>query len=171
VSHQTFQGASGRRITFVSGYQVVSDILSPGTVTAAAQQKSLLIQRNDSIQAPRTPFRRDRTAYLQQCKDAGDELILLGDFNEVLVGDDPEGMTAVAHKLELFDIVSSRYSQTPPVTYSRGRRCLDYDLATPLVVQAITRCGYEAVHSRHPSDHQAYYFDIDINQLFGTQLQ
>ena len=168
---QTFQGASGRRIsTLVSAYQVVSDVVSPGTVTAAAQQKSLLIQRNDSIQAPRKAFRRDLTAYLQQCKNAGDELILLGDFNEVM-GDDPEGMTAVAHKLELFDMMSSRHSQTPPVTYSRGRRCLDYGLATILVIQAITRCGYEAFHSRHPSDHRAYYFDIDINRLFGTQLQ
>ena len=169
---QTFQGASDRRITLVSAYQqVVSDVVSPGTVTAAAQQKSLLIQRNDSIQSPRKAFRRDLTAYLQRCKNAGDELILLGDFNEVM-GDDPGGMTAVAHKLELFDMMSSRHSQTPPVTYSRGRRCLDYGLATPLVLQVITRCGYEAFHSRHPSDHRAYYFDmIDINLLFGTQIQ
>ena len=167
---QTFQGAAGRRITIVSAYQVVSDIVVPGTTTAASQQHSLLIQRNDSIHAPRKAFRRDLTAYLQQCKSAGDEIMLMGDFNEVM-GDDPEGITQLAHKLELFDMMSSRHTNQPPVTYSRGRRCLDYGLATPAVIQAISRCGYETFHSRHPSDHRAYFFDLDIDQLFGTQIQ
>ena len=167
---QTFQGASGRRITIVSAYQVVSDVVVPGTTTAAAQQQSLLIQRNDPIQAPRKAFRRDLARYLQECKSAGDEIMLLGDFNEVM-GDDPDGMTFIAHKLELFDMMSSRHPYQPPVTYSRGRRCLDYGLATPLVIQAITRCGYEPFHFRHPSDHRAYYFDLDVNLLFRTQIQ
>ena len=96
--------------------------------------------------------------------------MLIGDFNEVM-GDDPDGMTSIVHKLGLFDMMSSRHSHQPPVTYSRGRRCLDYGLATPLVIQAITRCGYEAFHFRYPSDHRAYYFDLDVNLLVGTQIQ
>ena len=167
---QTFQGAAGRRITFISAYQVVSDVVQPGTTTAASQQKSMLIQRNDPIQAPRKAFRRDLTAFLQKCKHAGDEIMLMGDFNEVM-GDDPEGMTAIAQKLELFDVMGSRHTCQPPVTYSRGRRCLDYGLATPAIIQAITRCGYEQFHSRQPSDHRAYFFDLDIDRLFGTQIQ
>ena len=167
---QTFQGAAGKRITIVSAYQVVSDVVIPGTTTAAAQQQSLLIQRNDSIQAPRKAFRRDLASYLKVCKNAGDEIMLLGDFNEVM-GEDPDGMTSLAHQLELYDMMSSRHSSPPPVTYSRGRRCLDYGLATPLVIQAITRCGYEAFHIRYPSDHRAYYFDMDVNLLFGTRIQ
>jgi NaMN:DMB phosphoribosyltransferase len=89
---QTFQGAAGRRITIDSAYQVVSDVVVRGTTTAAAQQQSLLIQRNDAIQAPGKAFRRDLAGYLQECKSAGDEIMLLGDFNEVM-GEDPEGMT------------------------------------------------------------------------------
>jgi exonuclease III len=131
---QTFQGAAGRRITFISAYQVVSDVVIPGTTTAASQQKSMLIQRDDPIQAPRKAFRRDLTTFLQKCKDAGEEIMLLGDFNEVM-GDDPEGMTAIAQKLELFDVMSSRHADNPPVTYSRGRRCLDFGLATPAIIQ------------------------------------
>ena len=168
---QTFQGAAGRRITIVSAYQVVSDVVIPGTRTAAAQQQSLLIQRNDSIQAPRKAFQRDLAQYLQQCKTAGDEIMLIGDFNEVVMGEDPKGMTGLAHKLELYNMMSSRHSHPPPVTYSRGRRCLDYGLATPWVIKAIRRCGYEASHARYPSDHRAYYFDLDVNTLFGTQIQ
>ena len=120
---QTFQGAAGRRVTFISAYQVVSDVVTPGTTTAASQQKSLLVLRNDSISAPRQAFRRDLSAFLQQCKSAGDEIVLTGDFNEVL-GDDPEGLTSIAHQFELFDIMSSRHPSPLPVTYSRGRRCL-----------------------------------------------
>jgi hypothetical protein len=117
---QTFQGAAGQRVTFVSAYQVVSDVVTPGTTTAASQQTSLLVRRNDSILAPHQAFRRDLSAFLQQCKTAGDEIVLTGGFYEVL-GDDPEGMISIAHKFELFDIMSSRHPSPPPVNYSRGR--------------------------------------------------
>jgi hypothetical protein len=167
---QTFQGSAGRRITIVSVYQVVSDVVTPGTTTAAAQQQSLLTERNDTIQAPRKAFRRDLTLFLQTCKDAEDEIMVMGDFNEVM-GDDPDGITALAHKMELFDMMSSRHANQPPVTYSRGRRCLDFGLATSHVIQSITRCGYEAFHSCHPSDHRAYFLDLDVNLLFGTSIQ
>ena len=53
---QTYQGAAGRRITIVSAYQVVTNVVIPGTTTAAAQQHSMLILRNDPIQAPRKAF-------------------------------------------------------------------------------------------------------------------
>ena len=116
---RTFQGAAGRRITIVSAYQVVSDIVVPGTTTAASQQHSLLLQRNDSTLAPRKAFRRDLTAYLQQCKSAGDEIMLMGDFNEVM-GDDPEGMALLAQKLELFDMMSSAIQLNRPHVFQRS---------------------------------------------------
>ena len=82
--------------------------------------------------------------------------MLMGDFNKVM-GVNPEGMTVLLaqHTLELFDMMSSRHTTQSPVTYSRGRRCLDYGLATPAVIQAIYRCGYEPFQSRHPSDYRA----------------
>jgi hypothetical protein len=83
--------------------------------------------------------------------------MLLGDFNEV-VGEDPNGMTSLVHNLVLHDMMSSRYSIQPPVTYSRGRRCLDYGLTTPLVIQAISRCGYEAFHVRYPFGPSSIFF-------------
>ena len=116
---QTFQGAAGRKITIISAYQVVSDVVIPGTTTAASQQKSLLIHRDDLIQSPRKAFRRDLPAFLFQRKSR-EEIMLMGDFNEVM-GDDPEGMTAIAQKLEMFDVMGSRHQCQPPVTYSRGR--------------------------------------------------
>ena len=79
---QTLQGSAGRQVTIVSAYQPVTDASKPGTVTVATQQHTLLVQQGDSILSPREAFCRDLRAFLLQRRETGDELILVGDFNE-----------------------------------------------------------------------------------------
>lgn len=67
--------------------------------------------------------------------------------------------------------MSARHNQPLPVTYSRGKRCLDYGFATAQVCAALQECGYESFGHRFPSDHRAYYFDFVIRKLFGTAIQ
>ena len=52
VCHK-FQGRTGRIISIISAYQVVTDFPGKGLITAASQQQSLLIQAQDSITAPK----------------------------------------------------------------------------------------------------------------------
>jgi hypothetical protein len=81
---QTFQGVQGQSITMVSAYQVVTDVSRSGSNTTATEQYSLLVHDQDSMKAPRSAFRRDLKAFLLQCRSRGDELILVGDFNETM---------------------------------------------------------------------------------------
>ena len=168
---QSFQGAQGRTITIVSAYQVVTDVARGGTTTVTTQQYSLLVQDQDQTKAPRAAFRRDLKAFLHKCRQRGDELILVGDFNED-IGETADGMVSVIQDLDMVDMMgAARHNSALPITYSRGRKCLDYGFATAHVCTALTACGYESFGHRFPSDHRAYFFDFDMRRLFGTQIQ
>jgi hypothetical protein len=152
--NQTFQGAKGRTITMVSAYQVVTDTTKGGTTTVATQQYSLLSNDQDSTTAPRTVFRRDLKLFLQKCRNRGEELILVGDFNEA-VGEDVEGVIIIVQGLGLIDMMGARHQFPLPTTYTGGRRCLDYGFATPTICTALEACGFESFGHRFSSDHRA----------------
>ena len=117
---QTLQGSAGRQVTIVSAYQPVTDTSKPGTVTVATQQHTLLVQQRDSILSPREAFCRDLRAFLVQRREMGDELILVGDFNEE-IGSEPSGMLSILHDLQMENLMYTRHGgRSPPVTYSRG---------------------------------------------------
>ncbi|KAI2489362.1 hypothetical protein MHU86_25235 [Fragilaria crotonensis] len=65
----------------------------------------------------------------------------------------------------------TRYSSTPPATYARGRKRLDYALATAHVAVSLSQAGYEPFNLKFPSDHRAYFLDFDTVRLFGTDTQ
>ena len=167
---QTFQGMAGRTITMVSAYQVVTDTVKGGTTTATTQQYSLLVNEQDSLLAPRAAFRRDLKNFLTQRRNQGEELILVGDFNEDME-EDASGVLSIVHQLNMVDMMGARHQQDLPATYSRGRKCLDYGFATPTVCAALVSCGFEGFGHRFPSDHRGYFFDFDIHRLFGTHIQ
>ena len=140
---QTFRGQRGLKLTVISAYQVVRDAQGQGVITAALQQRSLLLLAQDPITDPRQAFKRDLTSYIHQCQSRGEELLLLGDFNEKL-GDDPAGIESIAQGCGLINLMTTRHTTTPPATFARGRDCIDYGFGTHHVSQALLRCGYEA---------------------------
>ncbi len=80
---QTLQGTRNINLTVISAYQVVTDNPHTGLTTTTAQQQSLLIQSNNSC-SPRKAFKRDLQLFLQDRLSQGEELLLVGDFNEAL---------------------------------------------------------------------------------------
>lgn len=149
---QKFQGKAGVTFTIISAYQVVTDTPSKGVTTAAAQQQSFLIQEQDAITAPRVAFRRDLSRYLHSCRKQGEEILLMGDFNEQ-IGLDLDLMQKLMEENELVDVMTAQHSTSLPTTYARGQRCLDYALSAAKVLQAVRRAGYEAFNARYPTDH------------------
>ncbi len=167
---QKFQGKAGVTFTIISAYQVVTDTPSKGVTTAAAQQQSFLIQEQDAITAPRVAFRRDLSRYLHSCRKQGEEILLMGDFNEQ-IGLDLDLMQKLMEENELVDVMTAQHSTSLPTTYARGQRCLDYALSAAKVLQAVRRAGYEAFNARYPTDHRSYYVDLATDHLFGIQIQ
>ena len=164
---QTLQGKHDRRITVVNVYQVIADTSGTGMVTSATQQRSLLLESEDRLSDPREAFLRDLTVYLQECVSKGDELLVMGDFNE-RIGVEQNPTSAMLSEFGLVNLMLSRHSAPLPVTYARGRKCLDYGFATAHVAQALVACGYEVFNARYPTDHQPYLFDFDADKLFGN---
>jgi hypothetical protein len=166
---QTYRSLNQLRITIISAYQVGQDVPEKGTVTAATQQRSLLLLANDPVSDPRIAFKRDLSSYIQACRSKGDELILVGDFNEQL-GRNSNGIESMAGEYGLLNMMSARHGDLqPPATYARGRNCIDYGFATLRVIQALSKCGYEQFNVRFSTDHRACFFDFDTEKLFGRQ--
>jgi hypothetical protein len=167
---QLFQGKATRRLVIISAYQPIVKGPIAGKITVAAQHRSLLTLANESNNNPRTAFRKDLHDCLRQYQDQDTDILLLGDFNEVL-GSDPDGMSKLAITFGLMDLMASRHSSAPPATYARGSKRLDYALASPTICKALRASGYEEFNSRISSDHRGYYFDFDTQQLFGSDTQ
>ena len=167
---QEYLGKTSNRLVIFSIYQPIVTTSDEGKITVTAQQRSLLLRAQDPLSDPRQAFRRDLVQALQSYYTSDTALLVLGDFNESL-GSDIEGMTKIAGLFDLVDLMASRHSSSPPATYARGTRRLDYALASPHVCGALRKAGYDAFNERFHSDHRGYYFDFDTAILFGTNTQ
>ena len=143
---------------------------SQGLITAASQQRSFLIQSRDLIYEPSKAFKRDMHKILTQCTRHGHEILLVGDFNENLDTTNSR-MAKLAADFHLVDLMSLLSSRPPPSTYARGHSRLDYGLVTRQVAEVLVAGGYESFGERHPTDHGAYFFDLDTTALFGSDTQ
>jgi hypothetical protein len=170
VGKSDFRGREGVQLTVISAYHVDESGSHVGKTTAASQQTSQLIQMNAKDSNPRRAFKHDLRFYLRECTARGDELLLLGDFNES-IDSNFNGMSRIITDFFLVDLMKLRSNQQPPATYSRGRLRLDYGLATRRVADALLAAGYETFNERFPTDHRAYYFDLDTEKLFGAHTQ
>ena len=166
-----FSGSEGNYFTFIMAYQVCKTS-SKGTNTAAAQQRANIIE--ESIQedvltrpSPRQAFITDLRQFIQATQQAGDNIILCGDFNETM-SESHSGMATLAEACGLVDIFNIRLgtSDSPP-TYQRGKRRLDYILMSPSLISAVRAAGYDPFGYRIVSDHRGYYVDLDVNILCG----
>ncbi len=112
---------SNRVVSIITVYQPC-DVrgTSKGKFTVHAQQSSLLRKKymDDPKPNPRKYFRKDLLAFLKHLKSKGDDLIVIGDFNEVL-GNDPAGMSLICRELVLSDIMKMRHdTSAEPATYA-----------------------------------------------------
>jgi exonuclease III len=166
---QSFAGCNQQQVTVITAYQVChKSHTQRGRTTAAAQQESLVRQRNASDPNPRKHFRKDILVFLKQLQAKKHELLLIGDFNEAL-GEDENGMSKICSDIGLIDLVATVHGTTDIATYSRGKKRLDYALGTQHVSVALRLCGYEPFQYRMSSNHRAFFldFDFDTTLLFG----
>lgn len=170
-TYQTFSCGHQGSFTVVTAYQVCDKSeTQKGRSTAAAQQESLLRQRGEADPKPRKHFRKDLLSFLKQLKAEKHEILLTGDFNEVL-GDDENGMCKICSEIGLTDLMAQVHDSTDVATYSRGTKRIDYALGSERVALAICFCGYEPFQHRLFSDHRAFFLDVDTEMLFGNETQ
>ena len=115
----TLRGRGSQFLTIINVYQVVTDKPGKGLTTAASQQQSLLIQLQDPIIAPPQAFKRDLWTFVDSRIKRGEEIMILGDFNEEF-GAEPDGICKLAADFNLVNLMSARHSGALPSTYARG---------------------------------------------------
>ena len=155
----TLRGRKDSSITIVSApYQVNPDSPCSGQNTAAAQQRSLMLTVQDPLTYPRAAFVRDLSEYLRMLRQRGDEILLLGDFNETL-GGRQSPLTDALSELNLVQLMSSKHPSPLPASYTRGKSV--WILDSRLIAY---RCPCYAVDTRR----SARVLPPTIDHVFST---
>jgi exonuclease III len=143
-TYQTFSGKRSCNVTIITAYQVCDKAIS--------QQESILRQLGESNPNPRKHFRLDLHKFLRQRRQEDDEIILTGDFNEAR-GDETDGISKLCSDFNLVDLMFSLHKYRTIATNARGKKRLDFALATPLAASTIVAGGYEPFNHQLASDH------------------
>jgi exonuclease III len=164
-------GSRGKRINFVVVYQVCSRPTNKTGITAYHQQENILRLEHKDDKRHRKHFHKDLISLLKIWQQAGESIILVGDFNKPLVLN-ISNMAKVAQDLDLVDIYSHRHPHLPePATYIRGRHRIDYALLSQDLCTSVTACSYEPFHYRTTSDHRQLFLNFDTTKLFGNETE
>jgi len=168
-----YSSGNGSNVTVIGAYQVCQTRRA-GQATAATQQINQMLEEAAARGSahhmdPRGCFIRDLTALIQQRQETGDQVVLGGDFNEVM--SENSGIHQLASVCGLIDVFSQRFETvTRPATFKGGSNRLDYVLLSPTLVPYIKASGYEPYDYRGVfSDHRAMYLDFASDLLFGDQ--
>ena len=183
--HRTFRDRMGRwasvrllgenntGITIISAYQVCQNKVT-GKNTVVNQQISQLIEEasraNETERInPREAFIRELQTFIDQQQENGDQIILVGDFNEEITDID-SGMSNIATTCNLVDMFGARLgSPNIPSTWQRGKKRIDYALVSPQIAPMIKSAGYEPYSYRITSDHRGFFIDLDTKATFGNK--
>jgi len=163
-----------RSVRIITAYQVCANS-QPGTNTAFAQQFAQIIEENALTTnatriSPRASFIGDLHAFIRQCQGNGEDIILLGDFNEEIT-ERNAGMEEIARNCNLADLFSVRLGNpSTPATYQRGSKRIDYVLLSPSLLEHVSAAGYDPFGYRVPSDHRGFFVDFYSDALFTHEL-
>jgi hypothetical protein len=111
-SYVAFTRRGNQKVTFITACQPCKGKPKPDSFTAAAQQFSMLLKaKRDNPVNVRKHFVKDLKRFLRKCSKDGQEVILMGDFNEVL-GVHSHGMSNACRELDPTDVIHC-FSRTP----------------------------------------------------------
>ena len=166
----TLLGRDKKEIMILTAYNVSQyKNAKVGEDTLFNQQIALYKLKNIREPDPKQIFIDDLTTLVKKARNEDKDIILTGDFNE-LVGDDPRGMQRVLAAGGLTDVHEHQHGPVDITTYTRGVKRLDYVFVTPRLVNHILRSGYESFHSRIASDHRGYFVDFALAGFFDRRL-
>ena len=124
-------GKDNREILVHIAYNVPQDTPA-GDDKLHSQQTSLYLLDGEVGPNPRKNFIRDLVTLITTAKRDNQDIILMGDFNEV-VGDDPKMMTKILVAGNLTDVHTHKNGHANIAAYIRGRRQVDYCFASPRI--------------------------------------
>ena len=168
----SYQCLAGKTKSFVVilAYQPCRQMLKVGnkisTLTVTAQHQSMLSIEKRLINS-RKAFVADLDCFIKQCRQRGEGILLLGDFNESLT-DFNSTMKKIQVNNNLRDLMWKTCGRDDFSTCMTGTKIIDFTLADDWIVECVERACYEPFKMRNKGDHHTLLINFDANQLFGN---
>jgi hypothetical protein len=154
-----FRGQRGLKLRVVTVYRPV---LSIGSLSAYQQQKAVLLD-SDIDTCPRDQLMHDLKEFITTCKEDGEQIITIGDFNDDIRG---RPIHTFFQELDMRELILDMHGQDAPNTYAGGVHPIDGIFGTRNI-QPING-GYTAVEWGLHSDHRMLWVDVRTDVVFGT---
>jgi exonuclease III len=159
-------GRDGRCVVVLCAYQVCQKYNNAGYATAYQQQVALLRIRGVDRPNPRAQFVKDLGSLVKEYRKRSFDIILMGDFNEV-IGLKLDGMASVVAAGQLTDVqVYCHGLESEQSTYARGPNRVDYFFVSERLLPHVIRQGCEPFNARIFSDHRGLFMDLSYPGFF-----
>ena len=136
-----------------------------GALSTFTQQKQAL-RANDIEKCPIHQLKEDLCSQVDDWLQNGDQVIVMGDFNDNVKEPASNGLISMLSNLGLREVILERHSKKrAPRTYAHSTKIIDGIFASPTIV--IRKGGYsELTHGA--SDHRLLWIDLDTDKIFGN---
>jgi endonuclease/exonuclease/phosphatase family metal-dependent hydrolase len=137
-----------------------------GPFTAHSQQVSLLRRQGFENPNPRVHFINDLSSLVQQYHKSNADILVMGDFNEV-IGLDLNGMAKALRKGHITDLQTYCHGiNCEESTYCRGPNRVDYIFSSDRLLPHIHCQGCEPFNARIFSDHRGIFVNTAYPGIF-----
>ena len=147
----------------ITVYRPASPASPSGPNTNYAQQIRGLA-REGITECPIKQFWVDLVEELKVWRAAGEQLIVMGDFNE-----DTDIVEKRLASLHLKDVLRARHDSPLPPTHQRGSVPIDGILATPTLAATMSCGGYLAFGTLL-GDHRGVWMDVPLSAMLGYDM-
>jgi hypothetical protein len=159
-------GKGTTKVMFISAYRVCEG--SPGSSitskTVRAQQEWLYAEKGTPQVNLREQCILDLQRLIVKFQSEGHEIVLMMDANE---GSElGSGVDKLIQRCGLADAHAAA-GGSPPATYQRGSKKIDFVLVSPRLVTAVRAAGILPLNDGYLSDHRALVIDFDPLVFFG----
>ena len=109
----------------------------------------------------------DLIYYIIQSQQSGHDILLCIDANESMSKCNSK-IRRLANACNLLDVHSHLHPDDNDVpSFIRGSEKIDFCLASPNILDCITRSGILVIDDAYMSDHRAMFLDLDIQHYFN----
>jgi hypothetical protein len=172
-NYQTFNGANGSKIIFITAYRVCfQTIENAGETTSFFHQWHNLLQDGHETPNPRRQVLLDLKEIILTRIGQGYDVCVSMDANEELNSRNNQ-LTEWMEQCGLLSVhenfFDTEYYDTCPIpsTYDRGPKKIDYVLCTPRLLSCVENVTIEAMNEGSPSDHRGLIVDFNTDKLLG----
>lgn len=166
-NYMAFTGKDNIGIVCINVYRVCQKKgAKTGPDTSFMVQLTSLREQGIECPDPRNQVLADVTDVITEWKQKGYHPLVMGDFNADL---DDKDFAEFVDVNNLHDLIGESNEGTPPSTYSRGRKRLDWILGDNFLTGCLVKSGTLALHEGNVTDHTLQWADFDTQKVFGNR--